>query len=127
MRKIKPLKITFHNSDDNNELQSRYGFIFIMGAVNRVIELYDTDNKSLPVGIKHVTLGALGSVTGYPKSHAKLVHQFKAKVLAKNKEIGHDNPLSIVASVTKSLLFGISPLTGNAENNQFYCGSYAIP
>lgn len=127
LRKIKPLKITYNNAKENNELQDLYGFIFIMGAVNRIIELYDQDDKSLAVGLKHITLGALASITGYPKSHAHLVHQFKTKITGNGKEIQHDNPLTIIASVTKSLLFGIKPLQGHAESNQFYVGSYAIP
>jgi len=126
LRKLRPLQITFTNADKNRE-ETHYGFIFIMGAINRVIELYDSEGKSFLNGLKHVGLGAIASLIKVPRKHAKLIHQFKAKMSANNLLLPQNNPLSVVCSVTESLLFGIEPFVGRAESNQFYALCYSIP
>ena len=125
-RRTSPLAISFVNREKGRK-ETHYGFIFIMGAMNRVIELYDRTDKSVASGLKHIGLATLASVTGFPRSHAELVHQFKAQQRADEKEIPHDDPFVVLCSVTDSLLFGIEPFAGKAESNQFYAASYAVP
>lgn len=126
LRRMSPLSITFDNRDKGRS-ETHYGFIFIMGAINRVIELYDRSGKSVSSGLKHVALGAMASLTGFPRSHAELVHQFEATQLADGKPLPHRDPLAIICSVTESLLFGIEPFAGRPGSNQFFTASYAVP
>lgn len=125
-RKMRPLSITFHNTR-KGRVETHYGFIFIMGAMARVIQLYDVDGKSPLSGLKHIGLGMSGSLLGVPRSHASLVGQFQANQWADDVLLPRRDPLVVVCSVTDSLLFGIKPFRGLTESNQFYAGSYAIP
>ncbi|OGF33834.1 hypothetical protein A2533_02815 [Candidatus Falkowbacteria bacterium RIFOXYD2_FULL_35_9] len=131
IRKLRPLKITFWNAD-TDRLESHYGFFFIIGAVNRVIQLYDRQGKSVIGGIKHIVQGATAALTGLPPTHKHLLHQFDAKIFANGKILPQNKPLSIICSVCDSLLFGdkfygIKPYAGRAESNQFYCMCYSLP
>lgn len=129
VRKLRPLAITFFNVR-KNRVETHYGFIFIIGAVTRVIELYDEDGKSPLNGIKHIALGAMGAVTGVPQSHRDVVHQFFANVSVNGQRVNQTEPLSVICSVADSLLFGkrgIKPFLGRPESNQFYCASYEVP
>jgi hypothetical protein len=126
IRKFKPLALTFFNRD-KDRVETHYGFIFIMGAVNRVIELYDRNDKSPIGGMKHIALGALGSMTGFPRSHRKVVQQFDASLRADGKPLHQNAPLSVICSVCDSLLFGIKPFAVPAESNQFHALCYSAP
>lgn len=125
MRKIRPLAITFHNSR-KEKVETHYGFIFIMGAMARIIKLYDADGKSVFSGLKHIALGMSGSLIGRPASHAALTGQFMADQWSDDQPLVRRDPLVAVCSVTDSLLFGIEPFRGVAESNQFYAASYAV-
>jgi len=126
IRKLRPLQITFTQASKQRQ-ETHYGFIFIIGAVNRVINLYDSQGKSFLNGLKHVGLGLMAGLTKFPRSHAKLMHQFKAEVEANGQRVPQSMPLNAICSVTESLLFGIEPFAGKAETNQFYTACYAIP
>lgn len=126
IRQIRPLKITFQNRLKDRE-ETHYGFIFIMGSMNRVIQLYDSSGATVSSGLKHIGLATLGSITGFPRSHATLMSQFRAQQWADGKELERDDPLAVVCSVTESLLFGVKPFIGHPESNQFYAASYAVP
>lgn|GEM_PF-2106066 len=125
-RKMRPLAIEFHN-ERKGRRETHYGFIMIMGAMTRVIQLYDAEGKSPLSGLKHIGLGMLGSLTGWPRSHAAVVGQFKARMSADGQPLPRTDPLAVVFSVTESLLFGIEPFRGLAESNQFYAAAYCIP
>jgi hypothetical protein len=126
IRKRQPLQIKFVNRLKDRE-ETHYGFIFIMGSMNRVIQLYDSSGASVSSGLKHIGLATMGSITGHPRSHAELMSQFRAQQWADGKELERDDPLAIVCSVTESLLFGVEPFLGHPESNQFYAASYAVP
>ncbi len=125
-RKMRPLAITFHNSR-KGRVETHYGFIFIMGAMARVIQLYDAGGKSPLTGLKHIGFGIIGSLLRVPRSHAALTDQFQANQWADDVLLPRRDPLAVVCSVTHSLLFGIEPFRGSAESNQFYAASYAVP
>lgn len=126
LRQCRPLAITFVNREKGRE-ETHYGFIFIMGALTRVIQLYDQRGKSVSAGLKHIGLASLASLTGFPRSHAELMYQFQAEQFADGKRLEHENPLAVVCSVTESLLFGVKPFIGTTESNQFYLASLAVP
>lgn len=126
IRKFRPLALTFLNRD-KDRVETHYGFIFIMGAVNRVIELYEMDGKSALGGLKHIALGALGAIAGVPRSHRGVVEQFGARVLADGVLLPQDAPLSVMCSVCDTLIFGIKPFAVPAESNQFHAMSYSVP
>ena len=126
IRKMRPLAITFH-SFNKGRVETHYGFIFILGAVTRVIELYDQGGKSIATGLKHIGLGMSASLLGVPASHKAVIGQFKAHQWADDVLLSRQDPLSIMCSVPRTSLFGIEPFRGLAESNQFYVASYAIP
>ena len=126
VRKFRPLALTFANRD-KGRVETHYGFMFIMGAMNRVIELYDRNDKSPLGGLKHILLGASGSITGFPRSHRRVVDQFQARLSANGALLPQHEPFSVVCSVCDNLLFDIKPFARPAESNQFYTWSYSVP
>lgn len=126
VRKMRPLAISFSNPDKGRE-ETHYGFMFIMGAVNRVVELYEADDKTLLGGVKHFSLGAMASLSGIPLSHRRVIRQFDARLVADGKLLPQRTPLSIICSVSDTLLFGIKPFAGPAADNQFYTMCYSVP
>ncbi len=126
IRKKRPLAISFYNSQKGRE-ETHFGFIFIMGAISRVISLYDQERKTVTSGLKHIALGMLASLTGFPTGHKKVIRQFSATQTADGQALPSKDPLSVICSVTDSLLFGIKPFVGQIESNQFFVASYAMP
>jgi len=126
IRKMRPLAITFHNAETRRE-EKHIGFIFCMGAVARVIKLYEAEGKAPISGLKHIGLGMSASFFGFPRTHGAVVGQFEAEQWADGERLNRDDPLIVLCSVTESLLFGIEPFAGFAESNQFYAISYSIP
>ena len=126
LRQSRPLAIKFVNREKGRE-ETHYGFIFIMGSMSRVIQLYDRGGKSVSTGLKHIGLASLSSLIGFPRSHAALMHQFQAEQFADGKRMTREDPLAVVCSVTESLLFGVKPFLGTTESNQFYLASYSVP
>jgi hypothetical protein len=125
-RKLRPLAITFFNTR-KNRVETHYCFIFTIGAVNRVIEVYDRGHKSVLSGIGHTALGAFASVARWPKSHANLLYQMDAIVKVNGERLPRQDTLTVLCSVTESTLFGVEPFRGTAESNQFYTAAYAVP
>jgi len=126
IRKMRPLAITFH-SFRKGRVETHYGFIFIVGAVTRVIQLYDQGGKSIMTGLKHIGLGMSASLLGVPASHRAVIGQFRAHQWADDVLLPRQDPLAVMCSVPRSSLFGIEPFLGMAESNQFYAASYAVP
>lgn len=115
------------NGKIKNELVKRFGFMFIMGAITRVIQLYDSDksSRSLTSGIKHFFAGMSGSILGWPESHKKVTSNFEADVYVNGRILPHANPMSIICCKNDSIMFGnkpysIKPFAGCAASNQFY-------
>ncbi|KKR05286.1 MAG: hypothetical protein UT32_C0021G0014 [Parcubacteria group bacterium GW2011_GWC2_39_14] len=126
IRKMRLLAITFHSAK-KQRVETHYGFIFIVGAVTRVIQLYDEGGKSILAGLKHIGLGMSASLLGVPTSHKAVIGQFHANQWADDVLLPRQDPLAVMCSVPRSSLFGIEPFLGVAESNQFYAASYAIP
>lgn len=126
IRKFRPLALTLHNRD-KDRVETHYGFIFIMGAPNRVIELYEQGDKSPLHGLKHMGLGTLGAITGFPTSHRDAVGQFEARLRADGVDLPQDHPFTVICSVCDTLIFDIKPFAAAAESNQFHALAYSVP
>ncbi|MBI5077549.1 hypothetical protein HZB94_04180 [Candidatus Falkowbacteria bacterium] len=121
-RKLRPLQIHFTNEQGQEE--TRYGFIFNLGAIARIIERYSSEGSSFGNAVKHTVLGISAGIAGFPLSHKRMISQFNARMLADDKEIEQSQPLTIICSVTESLLFGAAPFKSQRESNQFYAICY---
>jgi diacylglycerol kinase family enzyme len=124
-RKLRPLLVRFTN--EQNEAETRYGFIFNLGAIARIIERYSSDGRSVQNAVKHLALGVCAGLIGFPLSHKRMISQFSARVSADDAQIEQDKPLAMICSVTESLLFGASPFVRPRESNQFYAICYEQP
>jgi len=125
-RKLQPLCVSLYNTE-KKRAEVHYGFIFIIGAVNRVIEIYDKESHNVIGGLKHIFYGITSALSGLPRSHRAILHQFKARMTANHEPLPQDQPLSAICSITDSLIFGLTPLRGHRESNQFLCATYSIP
>lgn len=118
LKKIRPLAMTLKRSA--LEIETRFGFMFVMGAIARIIQKYDQDGRSVGAGIKHLMLGMTGAIFGWPKTHCNLTPRFAAGVYADGSMLAQHEIMSVICSVTNSLLFGMAPFRGQAASNQFY-------
>jgi diacylglycerol kinase family enzyme len=118
-KRIRPLAIVFKNPK-NKELEVRFGFIFVIGAMTRIMKLYDEGGRSVSSGLTHIMLSLAAGVTGWPKEHRRLSKKFIADVAIDAKPLAFNELLVLVCSVTDSLLFGVAPFSGRAASNQFY-------
>lgn len=123
VRKVKLLAIDLVSP--TNEREPRFGFMFIMGAITRVIDIYNSGNRSMMSGIKHFFAGMTGSIFGWPKSHQNVTANFIADVYINGEKILLSDFMSIICSKNDSLMFGdqlhsIKPFAGRAASNQFY-------
>lgn len=126
IRKMRPLVITYFNEKKQRE-EKRFGFIFLIGAVSRIIRLYSSQGRSTENALKHLLAGISAGVFGWPRSHGRLIKPFEAAIAADGQAIVQLRTLSAICSVTNSLIFGVKPFRGTAESNQFYAVSYNIP
>lgn len=124
-RRLNPLTIDFHDPIKDRRI-SHYGFIFTIGAVNRIIKIYDADKSALN-GLKHTFLAAFAAFFNTPTKHREMLFQFNAEMEANHQPLKSQQPLGVICSVTESLLWGINPFQGNKESNQFYSLTYCIP
>jgi hypothetical protein len=118
VRKVWPLTIHFTPKGETSQ-EVRFGFMFVIGAIARVMREYDKE-RSILAGLKHFVFGASAGIFGWPESHNRLIDQFDAGIIADDDVIGHSRPLSVIASITDSLLFGIKPFRGRKTAGQFY-------
>ena len=124
LREVAPLRILFAPADKNSPDVS-FGFMFVIGAITRVMEEYDKE-KSIIAGVKHALFGASASIFGWPESHRKIIDNFQAEIVADDQNVGHNRPMSIIASITNTLLPIIKPFRGVAKLGQFYLMSSSL-
>lgn len=106
---------------------SRFGFIFGLGPIIRVLNEYENSRKGVMAALEVVAKALSGAVAKVPGSdYHKLLRPLFATVLKDGVKLPYEKFSLVFANTTGKLHIGVVPFVKKRTRESFYMAAYAI-
>ncbi len=106
--------------------RAQYGFTFGLGPIVRVLDRYESGQKSrakaLEIGVK----SALGAVSGIPRSYQPILRDLDARVSVDGQTLPYERWAALFANVTGVINPFVSPFASERTHEDFHFLAYAV-
>jgi hypothetical protein len=106
--------------------QRQYGFTFGMGPLVRVLERYESGQKSRSKAVEVGVKSALGAVSGIPRGYQHVLRELEARISVEGVRLPYDRWVTMFANVTGIINPFVEPFTGERTRESFYFLAYAV-
>ncbi len=106
--------------------EPRFGFTFGVGPLVRILERYESGEKSrmkaLQLGLKLIA----GTVSGVPRDLQPLIRELEAQLTVDDARLPYDRFAAVFANVTGSINPFVEPFTAERTRETFHFLAYAV-
>ncbi len=106
--------------------QTQFGFTVGFGPLVRVLERFESGEKSPLKALQIGLQSALSAVSGIPRAYQSVLRQMNASVTVDGERLPYDRWVTVFGNVTGTVNPFIEPFVGERTRNSFHFLAYAV-
>jgi diacylglycerol kinase family enzyme len=105
--------------------ETQYGFTFGVGPLVRVLERYESGQKSRAKAVEIGVKSVIGAVSGMPRNMQPMLREMEAQLTVDGQRLPYDRWAALFANVTGAINPFVEPFSAERTRDSFHFLAYA--